>query len=374
MNGLSDIYNHCKDMGDFIWIDTSKVKEFTFPFSKGTAYVSCVSAYELNQIYIWATIYPDIKFIIGGTAAYIYYDSDVHFPSNFILIKQTAEEYFNVPNFSCKWALDIQNINNKNSFDQLFFSYAINSTCYWNKCIFCSHGRNVIRKRKELVELDFFDSIDFKGIKNIQFHCPAPDVKLFRNYVSQFKYAPDIIYNMHLRCDDFLNPVVDDVFSNFKDQMPQFKFKIGVEFPTQRMLNYMKKGTNIETIIKTIKLLQKYPSIKVYLMFIVGWPNLIKEDIDNLKRFRDEIGIASVHYSIVSKFRCLIDAPAYEMYKNQIDEKEVDEKESHGPFYLGYYPKMSDEAKKLNEEAELIIGDIGVFYSGSYENSMRLRQ
>jgi hypothetical protein len=62
----------------------------------------------------------------------------------------------------------------------------------------------------------------------------------------------------------------------------KINFSIAPEFLSQRMLDFMNKGTTIETITKIIKLYNKY-DVEYEVNFIVGWPNLTEEDLVHMK-------------------------------------------------------------------------------------------
>jgi hypothetical protein len=119
---------------------------------------------HLYQSYIWAREYPDIRFIVGGPVAaerrvdvkgwnpvYFLIDSDDVWPSNLVITGKSVEDWFEVPNFSGKWKLDVPGFVPNDS--RIYFSYTLDNGCYWSRCIFCNialHADELFRKRKDM--------------------------------------------------------------------------------------------------------------------------------------------------------------------------------------------------------------------------------
>lgn len=66
----------------------------------------------------------------------------------------------------------------------------------------------------------------------------------------------------------------------------KFVFRLGIEFPSNRMLNIMDKGTTSEQQLRIMKMLNSY-GCTMKICFILGWNVLTQKDVDNVIHFTD---------------------------------------------------------------------------------------
>jgi len=351
-NGFSSAYNYCKSIGDFVWLSDKEMNNFQMPFNKGTVYISIFFTKQLEQVYNWASEYPDIKFIGGGPAITSGYDSTIVLPNNLKLVIQSVEEYFNIPNTSEKWDLDISSIQLKlNKARALTFSYPINSSCYWKKCIFCKQHVGNLRRNKN-VDLTNAYNIKYNGMINIRLDSPSITTSDIKSIIPKLKYKDNYAIDFLMRCDKAIYTTLDNVLKNFKGEIPNLKIRLGIEFPSNRLLSYMKKGFSVDDILNTIKILNKYKNIKIYGLFIVSWPTINEQDIDELKHFINETSNLKIDVISFSKLFCMTNTKAYEMYKNTIERQLYATN-----LYKGYYPQLTNKEKEYDNKAIELINN-----------------
>jgi len=354
-NGFCDSYNYLKNKGDFIWLDREKPELIDLPFKKGKAFVSIYFTDQLWIIYKYAEKYPDIHFLCGGPLIQSTEDrfSDlldcIHIP-NLELTTKTVEEYFNIPEFSQRWNLNLDGIKNLHSKRNIYFSYQVHSHCYWNKCNFCAYPKKIMRVRDN-IDLSVIDEIDFNGEKQAKINVPCINKYNMDSVFGQMRYDRNIIYDFYLRCDDQEIRALDNNLGKFNGRLPRMKFRMGVEFPSDRMLKFMNKGITLEEIIRAIKMFEKYhnPDLHLYYLMIVGWPNLIKDDLIDFNKFADSISNLAHTVSINPLF-CAPGTEVHEMWKDNIESKIYS-----GHFYKGYTPAVSAEVTEICEYVEKVM-------------------
>ena len=351
-NGFADTYNLCKSHGDFYWVDQD-AKNQDLPISEGTIFVSVLWSEQMNQVFKWALAYPNINFIMGGPGVLSRYSLEGDRPNNLEITMKSVEEYFGVPNFSEEWRFSLPDHLNADIVNHpiILTSYTLDTSCYHRQCTFCNYHFEQIRKRK--------NRNDFAGIKRFIEEYPdtrkllrlnTPCVTPFHidNFLPYLPVVKNIRYDTLMRCDDFINDSLEKMFRTWKNR-PEFLWRLGVEFPTKRMLLRMNKKFTPESILRTVRLLTEEGFITT-LNFMLGWPDLVEEDIDELDNFlstlpRDIYSIA-VHKVFAKNF-----TDVHEEWQN------IGGWDKHyvGPFYKGYFPELSDKMMELNKRAGEIL-------------------
>ncbi len=338
-NGFSETWDLCKQHGDFYWLEykinsdyltnIDHFKDTELPISKGTIYVSCFYITQLWWIVILARKYSDIKFIVGGPV-----NGWVgELPANVITTDKTMEEVFGVKPFSYKWKLELP-VAEKNSL--LHFTYPIEDRCYWSKCIFCTYSTNTHRIRScPKWEFEYIES----NMKKIVF-IYSPSIS--PNYLKILPEQPDqenIEYAYFIRAD---------VSETLKTILPKLSrpdnhmFACGMDFPSDRMLSYINKGLTKKDYIKLAKVFSGYDCTLLFTM-ILGWPNLIENDIKEAENFINELKL--VNPKVMFKINKLISKP-----EKILRDFKIGNKYKIGDFYCGFYPYLSSKQKKLNKK------------------------
>ncbi|MFH1932998.1 MAG: hypothetical protein ABIN18_15580, partial [Pseudomonadota bacterium] len=309
-NGFSDTYYLCKSKGDFFWteheIDRTKwyldetYENRELPISKGTVYISAIYMNHLYQSYVWAKENPNIRFIVGGPIAaerridengwhpvYVKVDSYDMLPSNLEITGRSVEDWFEVPNFSGKWKFDVPEFVPNDS--RVYFSYTLDNGCYWRKCVFCNialHAKEVFRKRTHMKYE--FEDMEHDGPKIVRLNTGSITTKYIREVLPELPHRNDIEYRLFVRPAKAENIALKEVLTEDGGRFPKLILGFGMEFPTNRMLRYIGKGCNMDELLEFLRLCHEN-KIHANANFILGWDNLIQDDIRELKNFMDSV-------------------------------------------------------------------------------------
>ena len=369
-NGFSDTYDLCKGKGDFFWTEHEADRKKWFidetyttrklPINKGTVYISAIYTNHLYQSYVWAKECPHIQFIVGGPVAaekridskgwhplYFMIDSNDVLPSNLKITGRSVEDYFGVENFSGKWKLDLPEFVPDDGI--IYFSYTLDNGCYWSRCIFCNialHAKNLFRERKNM---DFeFQHLPHHGRKIVRLNTGSITIRYIREVMPALPYKDDIEYRLFMRPAKAENRALKEALHKRSGQFPNCVLGFGIEFPSNRMLRYIDKGCSTDEILEFLHVC-KSNKIRVNANLILGWNNLIEDDVREMKNFMEHI---PEHSITTVQVRWLFAHPhtkVHDMYKG--------ERITIGPFYEGFHVEINRKQKRLNKEAGDIISD-----------------
>ena len=344
INGFSDTYDLCKTKGDFLWIDENK--PYKLPIQKGTVYVSVCYLTQLYIVYQLAIMYPDIKFIVGGPVTNTnYWVGKTLIPKNINIITCTVEEYFGVPNFSYPWKLELPEIE---QYDTINYMYTLDNYCYWQKCIYCSFKPI---KPNSRTNIDFgFLNVEHTGKQVINLYAPSISPSKLYTLLSKLTYDKNIRYDIFLRADKKIKEVLKKLLIEKGDKFPFCKFFLGIEFPSNRMLKFMKKNNTVEDFLNIIEMLTEFgygKQIIMHLPFILRWNNLESSDIIQLEQFLSKLDYNKLNFVFsVYPLEILLNTPLHNDYYIDIDEKLY-----RGPFCYGFKPLISKEQIDLSQQA-----------------------
>lgn len=353
-NGFSDTYDFCKNKGDFLWINhqrsNQELENFgyssDFIVKKGTVFVSTSYITQLYQVYLWALQNENVNFIVGGpVVSSNCFTLNRDLPKNISLVNNSVEEYFGIPNFSYPWKLEVPNSIPDNK--KIIFSYALENKCYWRRCKFCAYSKykdGLIYRRREKLGYKFVD-VKYNGKKEIRLGADAISLSHLKNFIPNLPYSEKILYR------GFMRATKSELATLRKTKnISNVRFTIGLEFPTERMWNYMDKGYNREDVLETLNFLSDN-KVSIILGTIMGWNNLINEDIKKLEEFMDELTIQD---------NCvLVDRTLFIYTNTQLDNNTYEKKVevNYGPFYIGFYPKLKQEQIELNHKARTVLSN-----------------
>ncbi|MFH1103169.1 MAG: radical SAM protein [Pseudomonadota bacterium] len=363
-NGFSDTYDLCKRSGDFFWTihesdsnrwyDEAIYEARHLPIEKGTMYISAVYLNHLYQSYVWAKKYPDINFIVGGPVASeqcgknntwnpVYFEllPGTRMPLNLKITGMSVEDRFGVPNFSGKWNLDIpKDIPEESS---VYFSYTLDNRCYWRKCIYCNialHAGGWFRKR---TDFHFeFKEILHKGKKLVRLNTGSLTPAHIRELFPIIPAREDLEYRVFMRPAKPENDALKAVLNSRKGEMPKIMVGLGIEFPSNRMLRYARKGTTTQEMLETLSIC-KENDLHVNGNFILGWNNLVDSDIRELEDFFHQMPQDSMANM---QLRWMFAHPYTEIH-----DQYTGEQIRLGPFYVGFRADIELRHLEINRQA-----------------------
>jgi len=367
-NGFSDTWDLCKGHGDFLWMeheqdydkwyDKDTYGDVPLPIKKGTVYVSASYVNHLYQAYIWAIQYPDIKFIVGGPVASercteftgwqsVHFKVEGKLPDNLNLTGRSIENLFNVPEFSGTWKLEIP--DNVPGDSRIYFSYTLENLCYWKKCPFCSiaqHSMEHFRKRKQ-INLEFKD-MDFSGHKIVRLNTGSITPDHIKQIIPELPKNDNIEYRYFMRAAKAETNALRQVVKQLDGNIPASTLGFGIEFPSDRMWKYLNKGTHMDEVLETLEFCME-SGFKVNANVILGWNNLIDQDLKDLEGFMDNLSEQAV---TTLQLRWLFAHPYTKIYETYDG---VQNTIRLGPFNCGFNVMVDDRQKELNLAAANII-------------------
>lgn len=346
-NGFSNISKFVEK--DIYWVHYPLAGSFeeTFqnnmdvelPFESGNIYVSALYFIHLRQVIVWSLKYPKLKFVVGGPA--IRHNNFPFKSKNLKLVNDTANEYFNQ---KIDWDIVIPETEDPEK-TTLIFGYDMGEKCYWNKCIFCRY--NVESEDKPFDE-SLIDKIQDKTshFQRVMINITNPSLS-----PSMLDILPKLTerkgnygFQIFLRSDKAIVKKLKEVLPkcNYPEIIRPF---IGLEFPSDRMLKIINKGITLDTYLQFKELTDQYNMV-TYTKLILGWPNLIEDDVKEANKFFSNM---NSNTTIMIVGGLLIQPGSYlDTHSKEILGDIETEDVYNGPIYAGYYPVMSREQELLN--------------------------
>jgi len=352
-NGFSDTYDLCKSKGEFYWMkhilpDYSKKYagyDNKFIINKGTVFVSASYISHLYRVYLWAIRYPDINFIVGGPCiVYPSYKIQKQLPKNIILYDNSIEKYFNISEFSYNWKLEIPSQIKKNK--TISYNYFLEKLCYWRKCNFCiyTNQMNIEPRTRKEFKYEFKDVI-YNGKKEIRIGSDSLSSYNIKNFIANIPYVENLKqYRVFLRPSKKELESLKSIDFNYN-----MKFNMGLEFPSERMWNNMKKGFSFKYVKDTINYISTKKNFSMILNFIIGWNNLIEQDLYDMELFLENLNFSDNTTLSIHGLYILYN-PKFTNINNATKIFLLDDL-----FFLGWKPKISKEQIKLNNKAVEIL-------------------
>jgi hypothetical protein len=279
--------------------------------------------------------------------------NSVHFkvekklPPNLTLTGQSVESLFKIKDFSEKWKIELPKDVPEDS--KIYFSYTLENQCYWRKCPFCSiaqHCKEHFRQRKNL-DLEFKD-LDFKGHKIVRLNTGSITPEHIKALLPNLPTGDDIEYRFFMRAAKAETNALKQVVKQFNKEIPNCTLGFGIEFPSDRMWKYLNKGTNMSDVVENLEFCMQ-TGFKVNANFILGWNNLIDQDLVDLEGFMDRLSGNTV---TTLQLRWLFAHPYTKIHDTY---EGVEDTIRLGPFNCGFNVKVDAVQKRLNLEAAKII-------------------
>lgn len=164
------------------------------------------------------------------------------------------------------------------------FPLYISKGCYWNKCAFCDIGDDKkYRIRKiPIVINDIKDIINRYKISSFFFTSQSLSPQVLK------ELSKAIIDNgINIKWEGYARFEEDFSEEEFCDLLAHSgcrKLYMGLESASQRILDFMEKGTKIEAVVKTLHNFYK-AGIAFYLFILIGLPTETREEVNQTFKF-----------------------------------------------------------------------------------------
>lgn len=275
-NGLSHVWDQIKNRGTLVWKEVDDETPIT---DRGTIYASVWYSKSIQTLYGWAKQFPDLKIFVCGPSVLHYDLKTGHELSNFSFIRGNAEDIF-FNGKTSKWNLEVLETNKPIGYS---VSFTDGIGCYWGKCNYCK-----ITGGLKYREIDEVPIIENKNDKYIWLHTFSMPPLLIKKLYPKFEKRDDVYYGTYIRGDRYVTKVLKEVLPKMKASTDHLGFDVGIEFPTDRMLTYMNKGTTVREYLEFIKLVASYGSM-LHFNLIVGWKYTNWDDVKNVELFLNEL-------------------------------------------------------------------------------------
>ena len=351
-NGFSSIWKRLEKLGTVMWLSVDD----PFPDLQGDIYVSCCWGDEIDYVFEWAKQMPHLFFIVGGPMVSAGVISKL---TNVKMYWKQAYELFDgsypTPD---EWKLELPNIEDGKHIRYLH-SISFGEKCHWGKCVFCKYGDGTPYEFPELK----IPIVEYHGLKTIWINTKSLTSNNIKMLIPNMEWYNDVFYVAYLRPSLKVKNAFEEVQHLIK-KPNHLSVNVGVEFPSDHMLQFMRKGFSMQHCIDTINTMTKI-GINVQINTISAWPNLKQSDIDQVKIFVDSIKrpekITVVDHMLVigpnTKMYYLGDWPLEFMHNKYLR-----------PFYKY---ALSDEQKKLNDQATEIFNSSNFTIASSYAQAKK---
>jgi hypothetical protein len=300
-NGFSSAYYNLVNKGDFIWLESGQ----DLPIESGIVYVSLMYGDNVKSLLDAAKNNPNLEIHVGGPLLSV---NDIKRDLslvNFITHPNImVEELFGLAYDPDAWHLELPG-----KFSNIGYNFgAIDGTgCPWAKCTFCKCQKSTFNYRELSRLTRKVPVIDSPGMKYIWVRSATMDP----DFLKLMPYREDVLYCNYFRGDEV----------NYRkllnsDLHPGMLFSLGVEVPSPRMLKYVRKGSTVESLLKTIKLLRKHGCL-IHINLMLGFNNMEWEDVDYIMEFFRNLSVdvklsditATIYHLLVIPGRVIFDDP-----------------------------------------------------------------
>lgn len=214
--------------------------------------------------------------------------------SSATLVDATFEEMLGYPTgdiYSVYYDSLVKNISPK----LLRVAAICDKRCYWGKCKFCNINYNWGRSRSEktfgrdiekvLSQLpDYSDSL-----VTCYLACMSTTPEILETVIQSKHRKQNYVYQFQTRFDKEIKKVIES-----SDDLSNFIFGVGLEYPSQTAINILNKGLDLDTELETLKIATK-KGAKILLFFLCSAPILtdktLYEVIANIDWIKDNIEI-----------------------------------------------------------------------------------
>jgi hypothetical protein len=352
-NGFSQTYDLCKNYGDFYWVEhdygmifgSNKFDEehihesVELPITKGKVFVSASLSVQVYQTYLWALKYPNVEFIVGGPA-FDGLEIIDEIPKNMVTFPTSIEDYFGEKDFSYKWKFEPPK---KVLGDHIAFTYTLDNWCHHQKCAFCNWCP---RGKRQRPSSEFhWEFSEFGNEQQCSIHLPTPAIK-----PSQIRKLATLPLDMNATFHFYMRaarPEIDAMRETLKKAKDPSKFvaQIGFEFPTKHMYEFMNKGSTPELALELFELLMEY-NCRIVSLWIVGWPQITQQDVDELGGFLNKLPVYDRHFIKLNNLHLVPN-----MHNKVLYDIPMHDPHTFGPLYVWALPKLTDEQLDLNRQA-----------------------
>jgi hypothetical protein len=169
-----------------------------------------------------------------------------------------------------------------------------------------------------------------------------------RKLLPMLPVTSDMEYRFFMRAAAAETRAMKEAVATMGDNLPDCTLGFGIEFPSDRMWQYLNKGTRMTDVLKTLEFCTE-TGFKVNANVILGWINLTEQDIRDLEGFMQRLSGKTV---TTLQLRWLFAHP-YTLIYDTYDG--VENSIRLGPFNCGFHVTVPPDQMELNLAAAQVI-------------------
>lgn len=246
-------------------------------------WISLVFLAQLPILRAWVFGNPDVKFVVGGPAivSTLFDTTRYHEVPNLEFKYGTMEDVLGIEQDSNNWNMEIpEHLVGEGR--GLVYAISNGVGCWWNKCKFC-HSYKMPHSYRPLDP-------------SLTYRVPDGEIWLGSDSLrladiasmDKIQYDGDRTYTAFVCGTSQEVREFEKLFQKIGNNAKKFKVRIGLEIPSNRMRRILGKPGTIESISSMVNLFDRYGA-RVSLHIMYAFPNLIDEDIADIKWFVDSI-------------------------------------------------------------------------------------
>jgi hypothetical protein len=273
-NGFSFVHHMIE--GDHFFIttndDTNKVKEML----KGYDVIYASTSFHPESLYLKDVV--DKRWVVGGPSITTKSSLDfwktilgeakiINQPFESLLQQQISSRY------TTYWDELVEKVDPK----FIRMSAICDKRCYWNSCTFCAlrfnqadapserlFGRDVDTVLRQLP--DYPDKI-----VSCYIACNAVSPMVLSQFINSKYRKPNYVYHFQVRFDREIQMILEQA-----DDLHNFEFGVGLEFPSQSVIDRFNKGLELNVELETLKMASERGA-KIQLFMMLDIPFITEE-------------------------------------------------------------------------------------------------
>jgi len=334
-NGLSYVWNQVKEQGEIVW---REIDDFSNPITEGQIYASVWYTKTFRLLYSWARQFPKLEVFVCGPLVLHYGAKLGKDLSNFHIINKNAEDLF------CNGKVSDWNLEIINTDKPIGYSVALvdGYGCYWGNCRYCK----IVGKLKYR-EVDKVPILEHPNRKYIWLHVYSIPPFFMKKLYPQFEDRDDIVYGTYIRGDKESTIALKETLPKLSVNPKHLAFDLGIEYPSDKMLQYMNKGSTVKDYLDFIKI-SADNNIRLHFNFILGWKLTDYDDLDSMEYFLNQLSKISKPNTIsinIYPLTLMMDRKIISDYTMD----EIEPFESDYDIFIGS-PKQTEKQKEINSK------------------------
>lgn len=305
-------------------------------------YTTALGYATAAKVWEWAERSPEQKFIVGGPLVRTTLLRPIRpQPTNLIFHSGNAEELIGRKPDATTFKFvppDIQGT--------IVYTYPFKTYCTWGRCRFCNGYKKDPDRQWHLEPL---------------YNAPSGKVIIsclcFKSHdigrLPELNFS-DKTYEIFVRATSAAKVALINIASKIPTN--KIILKVGVEFPSNRMLKYMRKELKVEHYVKFFNELHDW-GYGLGASFITDWGILTLQDLEEATQFFKDTSKIWEKIRITNQ-SALIENSGIHMPDLPYEETPV----IIGPFLVGYHMKLNTEQTSLNEQWKRLLYNNNITY------------